>query len=169
MEIKLEKLQEADAVKLYEFELENRKYFETMVPSRGDDYYKKETFRVNHELLIDEQTKGISLFYLIKDKNDLILGRMNLVDIDQSLNLGHVGYRIGKAYTGKGIANKALKLLLSTLNKEEIKHVLAKTTTNNIASQKILENNGFKNVDSSNEEFEMNGQQLKFVYYEWTI
>lgn len=44
MDIIIEKLQYADAENLFEFELENRDYFEEMVPSRGDDYYNFETF-----------------------------------------------------------------------------------------------------------------------------
>ncbi len=92
MEITLEKLQPVDAKKLYEFEIENRDYFEKMVPSRGEDYYNFETFKIRHEALLDEQTKGQSYYYLIKNENGLILGRMNLVDIDKSRNLGYIGY-----------------------------------------------------------------------------
>lgn len=114
MEISLEKLQRADAEKLYEFELENRDFFEKMVPSRGKDYYDFETFKIRNEALLDEQTKGQSYYYLIKNENGFILGRMNLVDIDKSRYLGYLGYRVGEAYTGKGIASKALKLLLRT-------------------------------------------------------
>lgn len=70
---------------------------------------------------------------------------------------------MGQAHTGKGIANKALKLLIETVT-GKVKQIKAKTTTNNIASQRVLEKNGFERIESS-EEFEMNGQMLKFVYY----
>lgn len=169
MEITLEKLQQADANMLYEFELKNRDYFEKMVPSRGEDYYCLEDFKIRHEALLNEQKEGESYYYLIKNENGLILGRMNLVDIDKCSKLGYIGYRVGEAYTGKGIANKALELLLRTINKQDIEQILAKTTTNNIASQKILEKNGFKHISTSKEEIEMNGKSLKFVYYKWTI
>lgn len=169
MEITLEKLHNTDAKMLYEFELENRAYFEQMVPSRGEDYYNFETFKLRHEALLDEQMNGQSYYYLIKNKNGVILGRMNIVDIDHSLKLGYIGYRVGGAYTGKGIANRALKMLIGTLNKQGINQILAKTTTNNIASQKVLEKNGFKHISTSDEEFVMNGNSLKFVYYKWTI
>ncbi|MCP8617943.1 GNAT family N-acetyltransferase [Salirhabdus salicampi] len=169
MEIRLEKLQRNDAKMLYEFELKNRDFFEKMVPSRGEEYYNFETFTLRHESLLDEQTKGLSYYYLIKNETGLILGRMNLVDIDKSRNLGYIGYRVGEKYTGKGIANRALKLLLDTLNKQGIKQILAKTTTNNIASQKVLEKSGFKHISTSNEEFIMNGNRVKFVYFKLTI
>ncbi|GAA0445230.1 hypothetical protein GCM10008934_37400 [Virgibacillus salarius] len=61
-----------------------------------------------------------------------------------------------------------MKLLLETLTDRDIEQVKAKTTTNNIASQKVLEKNGFEQTKTSDQEFEMNGQKLKFVYYKWT-
>ncbi|MRX74345.1 GNAT family N-acetyltransferase [Bacillus lacus] len=169
MEIRLEKLRPEDAKKLFEFELENRAYFEKMVPSRGEAYYNFDAFKNSHEALLNEQTKGQSYYYLIKDENGLILGRMNLVDIDKTSHSGFIGYRVGESYTGKGVANKALKLLLETHNRQGIKHILAKTTTNNIPSQKVLEKNGFKHISTGNEELIMNGNSLHFVYYKWTI
>ncbi|CAH2717350.1 hypothetical protein BACCIP111895_04542 [Neobacillus rhizosphaerae] len=60
-----------------------------------------------------------------------------------------------------------MKLLLETTSKLGIKQISAKTTTNNIASQKVLEKNGFKYIATGNEEFIMNGQLLSFVYYVW--
>lgn len=167
MDITIEKINYTDAENLFEFELENRVYFEEMVPSRGDDYYNFATFKKRHEALLDEQAQGSSRFYLIKNKNGLILGRMNLVDIDKSKSLGHIGYRVGRVHTGKGIAYMALKLLLETESKHGIKQISAKTTTNNIASQKVLEKNGFKHIATGDEEFEMNGQSLRFIYYLW--
>lgn len=167
MDIIIEELHEEDAEKLFEFELDNRVFFEKMVPSRGDDYYNFETFKNRHAALLDEQEEGLSYFYLIKNKNGSILGRMNLVDIDKLQNSGEIGYRVGQAYTGKGIAYTALKLLLETVSKQGIKQVSAKTTTQNIASQKVLEKNDFKKLVTCDEEVVMDGQIVKFVYYTW--
>ncbi|MCG7342569.1 GNAT family N-acetyltransferase [Sporosarcina sp. ACRSL] len=168
MEILIEKLKDTDEKDLYTFELENRIFFEEMVPTRGDDYYNPDVFKNRHKTLLVEQADGISLFYLIKDKNDCILGRINLIDIDLSQKIGHLGYRVGQHHTGKGVAKKALKLLLGTMTELGINQVKAKTTTNNIASQKVLEKNGFKHTETSDEEFEMNGKKCRFVNYTWT-
>ncbi|MDX8364700.1 GNAT family N-acetyltransferase [Cytobacillus sp. IB215665] len=168
MDILIEKLDVTDAENLYKFELQNRNFFEEMVPGRGDDYYKPDVFNRRHETLLEEQARGCSYFYLIKSTDRSIVGRINLVDIDKSQKIGHLGYRVGQRYTGKGVAKKALQLLLETLTDRDITQVKAKTTTNNIASQKVLEINGFEHTESYDEEFEMNGQKLKFVYYTWT-
>lgn len=111
MDISIVKLRATDANKLFDFEMENRVFFEEMVSTRGDDYYNFKIFKERHDTLLDEQTQGISLFYLIKDKRGSILGRMNLV--------------------------------------------------------KVLEKNGFTYVETSDEEFEMNGQKFRFIYYTW--
>lgn len=169
MDIFIEKLQDTDAEGLYKFELDNRTFFEEMVPTRGDDYYNLEVFKKRHEDLLEEQVQGGSYFYLIKDKDSSILGRINIVDIDKSQKTGHLGYRVGQAHTGKNIATKALKLLIETVTDIEIKQIKAKTTTNNIASQKVLEKNGFDEIATDDKEFEMNGQRLNFVYYILTI
>ncbi len=157
MDVLIEKLQIADAEELYRFELENRSFFEKMVPTRGDDYYRPEIFKRRHVALLDEQAQGGSNFYLIKDKNGSILGRMNLVDIDKSKKVGHLGYRVGQVHTGKGIASMALKLLLDISENKDIKQIKAKTTTNNIPSQRVLEKNGFVLRAYGDDEFEMNG------------
>ncbi|WP_430786662.1 GNAT family N-acetyltransferase [Virgibacillus flavescens] len=168
MDLALKKLQIEDAESLFEFELDNRTYFEQMVPSRGDEYFGYESFQNRLDSLLDEQTKEISYFYLIKDSEGSILGRINLVDIDEPRSMGHLGYRIGEIHVGKRIASRSLKLLLEKVLEEiNIKQINAKTTTNNIASQKVLENNGFEQEGLSDESIELNGQKLKFVNYTW--
>ncbi|WP_366293741.1 GNAT family protein [Paenibacillus sp. AN1007] len=169
MDIVIEKLEEKDFENLYTFEVENRPFFEKFVPSRGDDYYKPEVFKVKNKHLLDEQDQGLSLFYLIKDEHHSIIGRINVVDIHYSNKnrTGSLGYRLAQACTGKGIAARALHLLLQTIVDSDIKEIHAKTTNNNTASQKVLEKNGFEHIETSDHEFEMNGQLLKFMNYKW--
>ena len=168
MTILIEKLQKKDAVNLLQFELENRIFFEEMVPSRGDEYYTPEIFNDRLAALLDEQIQGDSQFFLIKDRHQRVLGRINLVDFDEYREVCHLGYRIGQEHTRKGIASKALALLLDSLSDTNIKIIKAKTTTNNIASQKVLEKNGFVKVNISDEQYEINEQKVHFINYKWT-
>ncbi|MFE3574486.1 GNAT family N-acetyltransferase [Lysinibacillus sp. NPDC059133] len=163
MEISINSLQECDAEELYQFEKNNRQFFEQMVPSRGEDYYNFETFKIRHKELLAEQQENKSKFYLIRDNSGNIIGRINLVDIDTTNDIAEVGYRVGQEYGGKGIGARALKLLLET--EISVKKIKAKTTTNNIASQRILEKNGFKLVCIDDGTFEMHGQKLQFIDY----
>ncbi|WP_273852112.1 GNAT family N-acetyltransferase [Guptibacillus spartinae] len=169
MDITIEKLRVEDAEAVLYFEKENRAYFEEMVPSRGDDYYNYDNFITRHQQLLNEQSQGLSNFYLIRRTNGEILGRINFVDIDISQNSGHIGYRVGEKHVGHGIAYRALQTLMVNLNREGFTRIFAKTTNNNIASQKVLEKNGFKKLEASADEFVMNGEKLRFVNYIWVI
>jgi [ribosomal protein S5]-alanine N-acetyltransferase len=143
MNIKLEILQNKDAESLFQFETENRAFFETMVPSRGDNYYLFEQFLKILKELLGEQTDRKSFFYLIKDESSKIIGRINLVDVDWNNKAVEIGYRIGEPFLKMGLATKALRLILKEADKMDIRTIYAKTTHNNIGSQKVLENNGF--------------------------
>lgn len=167
MQIKLEKLQAADSEALRQFEIKNRKFFEEMVPSRGDAYYKREVFEQLHLNLLNEQNTGNAIFYLMKNDEESIVGRLNLIDMDKTNKTGHLGYRVGKNYIGQGIASQAVKLLLKAAPDLNIRQIQAKTTETNQASQKVLERSGFSQVEEMDEEIDFNGEQVKFVHYIW--
>lgn len=157
--ITIERLTRQDRNALFEFETVNRAFFETMVPGRGDDYYRFDHFLTLLEQLLDEQEEGLSYFHLIKDEAGAILGRMNIVDIDPAEKMAELGYRIGRAYTGKGIASQALQLVQQTLvHQYGLNGLRAKTTRENVASQKVLLKNSFKQT----------GQDEQFLHYVWT-
>ncbi|MGG0644588.1 GNAT family N-acetyltransferase [Sporosarcina gallistercoris] len=167
MNLFIDKVTAQDAKDLYKFEWDNRDFFEETVPTRGDDYYNPEVFKTRHVNLLEEQAKGISIFYLIKDEQGSILGRINLVDIDELNKVAHLGYRVGQIHVGQGIAKNALKLLLESVVERNIQILKAVTTTTNLASQQVLENNGFEPRECDLEEFEMKGKKFRFVHYIW--
>ena len=164
MKIQLKACTALDAEELYAFELENRPYFEQSIPSRGDDYYMPETFKQRHASLLQEQREGTSFFYLIKGEDGEILGRINLVDRDVTTKRVELGYRIGQNHTGKGIAKEAVRLLIGQCRKLDIKEIQAKTTDGNIASQKILTSNGFRQENTA-VEVELNGQRMMLIQF----
>ncbi|WP_377890583.1 GNAT family N-acetyltransferase [Alkalihalobacillus sp. R86527] len=164
-EITIERLNAADEDDLYVFESVNRTFFEEMVPTRGEEYYNRDVFQARHKALVEEQ-RGRTSFYLIRNRERQIVGRINLMCDDTER--GDLGYRIGRDFTGMGIAKQALKLLMDKVRLTEIEQVSAKTTSNNIASQKVLEKNGFTCVGHDENRFSMNGEKVNFVYYSWT-
>lgn len=61
MNIFIEKLHMTDAEDLFNFELENRIYFEEMVPTRGDEYYNPETFKKDMKLYLKNKLKEVHI------------------------------------------------------------------------------------------------------------
>jgi [ribosomal protein S5]-alanine N-acetyltransferase len=165
MEIYIELIKEQDEPNLFQFEFNNRTFFEKMVPSRGEEYFNH--FSERHSGLLKEQQEGTSYFYLIRNDSGDIVGRINLVDIDWETCSGSLGYRVGEAFTGKGVAGRALKLLLHEIKKYNVTEIHAKTTTHNIASQKVLERNDFIRTSISTDEIQFNGETVRFVHYIW--
>ncbi|WP_257009796.1 GNAT family N-acetyltransferase [Evansella halocellulosilytica] len=168
MRIKIEKLCKEHKKRLFDFERENRSYFETMVPGRGDKYYTEDGFQSTLGELLKEQAEEKSYFHLIFDSDENLVGRINLIDVNKEGTQCELGYRIGKGYIGKKVATNAVKeILIKAARSYGIESVQAKTTTNNIASQKVLENNGFNLLKVEGEKFEFLGEACSFVHYEW--
>ncbi|MGG1782182.1 N-acetyltransferase, partial [Bacillus paranthracis] len=82
MKIYIEQLKKHDAKDLFTFELTNKSFFETMVPNRGSQYFDFEYFQKLLDDLLIEQADGESYFYLIRNEENEIVGRINLIDID---------------------------------------------------------------------------------------
>ncbi|PFS10482.1 GNAT family N-acetyltransferase [Bacillus cereus] len=168
MKIYIEQLKKHDAKDLFTFELTNKSFFETMVPNRGSQYFDFKYFQKLLDDLLIEQADGDSYFYLIRNEEKEIVGRINLVDIDTETRSSSLGYRVGEKFTKKGVATAAVKLVLDVAKNNEINEVHAKTTTNNFASQIVLEKSGFCYKNSTDTaSVELNGEHVKFVHYIW--
>lgn len=157
MNIKLNLLTKEDSLELFLFEKINKEFFEKMVPPRPESYFEFDGFKLIMDELVEEQDLKKSVFYLIKNESGDIVGRMNLVDIDWKLKSGEVGYRVGENFAGRGAAVKALQLMIAEAQRFGLIELKARTTVDNIPSQKVLEKNGFNMVLVDDEK--------KFLYY----
>ncbi|OEH94537.1 GNAT family N-acetyltransferase [Bacillus solimangrovi] len=167
MNIRIEQLQEQDATTLFEFECNNRDFFERIIASRGNDYYVYENYEQILKELIAEQTRGESYFHLIKDDSNKIIGRVNLVNIDKINRTGEVGYRIGEEYGGRGIATKALSLMLKETEYYGVDELRAMVTHHNPASQHVLSKNNFVKLHTDKNAIEFNGEKYDLVHFKW--
>ncbi|KAA0748927.1 N-acetyltransferase [Bacillus sp. AY1-10] len=167
MKIYIEQLKKHDAKDLFTFELTNKSFFETMVPNRGSKYFEFEYFQKLLDDLLIEQADGNSYFYLIRNEEKEIVGRINLVDIETRIS--SLGYRVGEKFTKKGVATAAVKLILDVAKNNKINEVHAKTTSNNLASQIVLEKSGFSSYqnEADTTSVQLNGEHVNFVHYIW--
>ncbi len=127
---------------LYEFECENREYFTSIGLARPDYYYNQTSFSAVVCNLLEEQKAELHKMYCIFDSDENLVGRINQISIAE--DSAEIGYRIGQRFQGKGYATQALKQLLHLISaNSKTKKMVAGCSADNLASQKVLINNGF--------------------------
>ncbi|WP_341665631.1 GNAT family N-acetyltransferase [Vibrio sp.] len=142
--MRLELLSKKYDKKLLEFELENRDWFESMIPPREPEFYSLQGVTEHIQLfLLEHQARTLIPMLIIDDKGNLV-GRINVSNIDSNKNQAHIGYRVGKVFTNRGVAKYAVANMVRIVEKFGINELLAYASTGNIASQRVLKTNGFK-------------------------
>ncbi|MEU9054226.1 MULTISPECIES: GNAT family N-acetyltransferase [unclassified Streptomyces] len=142
----LERLRADHAPALLAFEAENREYFARTIPDRGDAYFEAAGFAARHQALLAEQDAGICHFHLVLDAEGRIVGRVNLVDVEDGC--AELGYRVGERAAGKGVATAAVaQLCRMAATTYGLTSLVARTTLDNLASRTVLERNDFTAVE----------------------
>jgi ribosomal-protein-alanine N-acetyltransferase len=91
---------------------------------------------------------------LFLDDDGSILGRFNLVDIDDD-GTAELGYRIAEQVAGRGVATAGVQQVCRLAASEHsVRKLQARTTNDNVASQRVLSKAGFV----ANGESEIDGQ-----------
>ncbi len=136
----LERLRSDHADAVLTFETENRDFFVGTISDRGDAYF--EHFAEHHRSCLNEQDAGTCAYYVVVDEFGSVLGRFNLYEINDGT--AEVGYRVDERATGRGLATDALRSLCALAENELSLTVLtARTSDENVASQRVLEKCGF--------------------------
>jgi ribosomal-protein-alanine N-acetyltransferase len=142
-EVTLERLTEAHADAVLAFEQENRAYFAASIADRGDAYF--EEFAARHAALLAEQEAGLCRFHVLVDDSGAVVGRVNLVDIENGS--AELGYRIAEKAAGKGLATAAVRAIAGLAASEYgLTALRAGTSSGNLASQAVLTRAGFRLV-----------------------
>jgi ribosomal-protein-alanine N-acetyltransferase len=122
------------------FELANRAYFAASVPDRGDDFFDRFSERFN--ALLAEQEAGICAFHVLLGEDGSVLGRFNLVDIEDGA--ADLGYRVAQHVSGRGVATASVRELCRLAAVRHGLHTLrAAAALQNAASRKVLLKAGF--------------------------
>src|SRR5439155_10793213 len=134
------RLDAGHAATVLAFELTNRAYFAASISDRGDDFFAQFTDRYN--ALLAEQEAGVCAFYVLVAEDGSVLGRFNLVDIED--HTAELGYRVAQHVAGRGVATAAVRELCRlAAARHGLRTLRAATSTENIASQKVLAKAGF--------------------------
>lgn len=144
--------------KLLDFELKNKKWFESYIEPRSDDFYSHKGVIKHIDFLINQINSG-NAFCGILLKHNVIVARANLKNIsDQS---AYVGYRVSKDFTSQGVASYCLERLIDIGNsKLNLKQLNAQVLNNNPASMHILHKFGFEAIGTIPNFLRLNNKQL---------
>lgn len=164
-DIKLELLSLDDAEQLLTFELENKRWFEQFIPPRARQFYTIDGVRLHIQEFLLEYKCHQLLPLLIKTPAGAIAGRLNFTNVNLSKGTAHVGYRVGKEFTSKGIAKRAVARGISALKQKGIKRIFAYAEVGNSASQKVLASNGFTKVRIVENYTDLNGSSIDCIEF----
>jgi ribosomal-protein-alanine N-acetyltransferase len=128
------------AAALLTFELENRAYFASSIPDRGDDFFSH--FEERHASLLAWQAAGTDYFHVLVNDGGEVLARVNLYNIaDGSAELG---FRIAQAAAGQGLASVGVTQVCALASKDYgLTRLRARATNENRASRAVLLRTGF--------------------------
>ncbi|MFI7401718.1 GNAT family N-acetyltransferase [Streptomyces sp. NPDC049541] len=136
----LKRLQAGHAPAVLAFELANRAYFAASISDRGDAYFER--FAERFDALLAEQEAGICAFHVLVAEDGSVLGRFNLVDIEDGT--AELGYRVAQHVAGHGVATSTvLELCRLAADRHGLRTLRAATAHRNVASQKVLTKAGF--------------------------
>jgi ribosomal-protein-alanine N-acetyltransferase len=136
----LERLHAGHAPAVLAFELANRSYFAASISDRGEDFFDQFTER--YDALLAEQEAGSCACYLLVAEDGSVLGRFNLLDIED--HTAKLGYRVAQHVAGRGVATATVRELCRlAASRHGLRTLRAATARDNIASQRVLIKAGF--------------------------
>ena len=136
----LQRLRADHAPAVLAFELANRAYFATFISDPGDEFFDQ--FTMGYNALLAEQEAGSCVFYVLVGEDGTVLGRFNLVDLEDGT--AELGYRVAQHVAGRGVATATVQQLCRLAAAQYgLRTLRAATTHDNVASQKVLAKAGF--------------------------
>jgi len=156
-----------DVTPLLAFELENRAHFEQWIHARGQHFYAEAAVRASITTAIQHREHDQAYSWLVWQDN-CIAGRVNLTGVMRAyFNRAILGYRIGHAFQGRGLATRAVALVLKQAFDElGLWRIEANVRLDNVASLRVLERNGFRRFGQSRDSFHLAGRWFDLVHFE---
>ena len=136
----LQRLSAHHAPAVLAFELANRAYFATFISDRGDAFF--EDFDASFDQLLSQHEAGTCHVHVLVGDNGEVLGRFNLVDLDDGMAV--LGYRVARHVAGRGVATATVRELCAVAaQRYGLRTLRAATNLDNVASQTVLTKAGF--------------------------
>jgi [ribosomal protein S5]-alanine N-acetyltransferase len=157
-----------DAPVLAELQRVNRAYLAPFEPVRADAYFTEAGQRSAIEQALAEYEQGRNLPYVILDEGAGIVGRITLNGIVRGPFLScSVGYWVSQSVSGRGVASAALREIIKVAFGELGLHrIQGETLLDNVASQRVLERNGFARIGMAPAYLKIAGRWQDMLMYQ---
>ena len=134
-----------DATALAELVRVNRAFLAPWEPVRDDDYFTVAGQRALIRSALERYERGTTYPSVIFGEPGRVAGRITLNDIVRGpFQSCHLGYWVSAAENGRGLATFAVRDIIRLAFEELGLHrIEAGTLLHNVASQRVLERNGF--------------------------
>jgi ribosomal-protein-alanine N-acetyltransferase len=126
----------------------NRAFLAPWEPLRDEDYFTEAGQRADIEHALAQHEQGNALPCVIVDQTGAVVGRITLNGIVRgAFQSCSVGYWLSADAGGHGLATAALRDIMAVAFGELGLHrIQAETLLDNVASQRVLERNGFARI-----------------------
>jgi ribosomal-protein-alanine N-acetyltransferase len=154
----------ADAAELAALYRTNRVFLAPFEPARPDDFY---TAKGQRRRLEEAAGANEGWRFAILD-GDEIAGRINLTDVIRGpLQVANVGYFIDQRRNGRGLASAAVADVVEFgFGEAGLHRIEAGTLPDNLASQRVLEKNGFVRFGLARKLLLLGGEWRDHVLFE---
>jgi ribosomal-protein-alanine N-acetyltransferase len=162
-------LSEADAAPLFDFEMENRAFFEATINARPASFYSRDGVAMAIAAACSEAGEDRGYQFLLKEGvGGRILARANLSGVRRAhFQSAVLGYRVAESACGKGLASEAVRQLLGiAFGTLGLKRIEADVRIDNAASIRVLVRNGFVQFGHSRRSFEVGGKWYDRLHFE---
>src|SRR5271165_954493 len=138
----------ADAPALADLVQTNRDFLAPFEPLRREDYFTEAGQRADIEQALERHEIGNALPCVILDDGGSVVGRITLNGIVRgAFQSCSVGYWVSAAAGKRGLATAALRGIKATAFRDLGLHrIQAETLLHNVASERVLERNGFARI-----------------------
>jgi [ribosomal protein S5]-alanine N-acetyltransferase len=140
----------------------NRDFLRPFEPTRPESFYTPAAQRRR----IDRM--GADLRRWAIEHDGTMVGMIVLADIvREPLQLGNIGYFVSHEHNGRGLATRAVAEVVEfAFGEAELHRLEAGTLPDNVASQRVLEKNGFARFGLAHKLLQIDGEWRDHVLFE---
>lgn len=135
----------SDVPALTELVQVNRAYLEPWEPIRDEAYFTRAGQTLLAQAALADYVEGTRIPHVILDEEGAVVGRVNLNNVVRAaFQSCDLGYWLAESSTGRGLATRAVaEMMRVAFDEHGLHRIQAGTLVHNVASQRVLERNGF--------------------------